>query len=142
VPYKGTGPALADTISGQVQMQFGSIIAALPHVKAGKLRALGVTSPKRTASLPEVPTMQELGLAKYEARGWYGLLAPAAVPDAIVRKLNTESVNAMRQPDALAKLASLGSESVVGSPEDFRNLIAAEIAKWRSVILKGAISVD
>lgn len=142
VAYKGAAPAITALLGNEVTFSIDNLVLVLPHVKAGKLRALGVTSPKRTVDLPEVPTMQELGLAKYEARGWYGLLAPAGVPDAIIRKLNTESVNAMRQPDALAKLATLGSESVVGSPEDFRNLIAAEIAKWRAVILKGGISVD
>ncbi|HEX2825788.1 MAG TPA: tripartite tricarboxylate transporter substrate binding protein [Burkholderiales bacterium] len=142
VAYKGAAPAINALLGSEVTFSIDNLVLVLPHVKAGKLRALGVTSPKRTAELPEVPTMQELGLAKYEARGWYGLLAPAQVPDAIIRKLNTESVNAMRQPDILPKLASLGSESVAGSPEDFRNLIAAEISKWRSVILKGGISVD
>jgi tripartite-type tricarboxylate transporter receptor subunit TctC len=142
VAYKGAAPAVNALLGNEVTFSIDNLILVLPHVKAGKLRALGVTSPKRTADLPEVQTMQELGLANYEARGWYGLLAPAQVPDAIIRKLSAESVNALRQPDAVAKLASLGSESVAGSPEDFRNLIAAEIVKWRTVIQKGGIRVD
>ena len=86
--------------------------------------------------------MQELGLADYVVRGWYGLLAPADVPDAIIRKLNAESVAALRQPDVVAKLATFGSESVAGTPEEFRSLIAAEIVKWRDVIQKAHITVE
>jgi tripartite-type tricarboxylate transporter receptor subunit TctC len=139
IPYKGAAPAVIALLSNEVTFLMDNLVLVLPHIKAGKLRALGVTSPRRAADLPEVATLQELGLTGYEVRGWYGLLAPADVPDAIVRKLSRESLNALRQPDVVAKLASLGSESVAGSPEEFRALIASEIAKWRVVVTKGRI---
>ncbi|NDZ18057.1 hypothetical protein C7T35_34615 [Variovorax sp. WS11] len=142
VPYKGAAPAVTALIANEVTFSIDHLVLVLPHIKSGRLRALGVTSPKRAPDLPELATLQESGLAGYEVRGWYGLLAPADVPDAIVRKLNTESVNALRQPDVIAKLASVGSESVAGSPDEFRNLISAEIVKWRDVITKSRISVD
>jgi len=140
VAYKGAAPAVTALLGNEVTFSIDHLVLVLPHIKSGKLRALGVTSPKRTSDLPDVPTLQELGLAGYEVRGWYGLLAPAEVPDAIIRKLNAESVAALRQPDVIAKLASVGSESVAGSPEEFRNLIATEIVKWRGVITKGRIT--
>ena len=140
VPYKGAAPAVTALIANEVTFSIDHLVLVLPHIKSGKLRALGVTSPRRSPDLPDVPTLQEAGLANYEVRGWYGLLAPSDVPDAIVRKLNAESVAALRQPDVVAKLASVGSESVAGSAEDFRNLIAAEIVKWRGVITKGRIT--
>ncbi|HSV78331.1 MAG TPA: tripartite tricarboxylate transporter substrate binding protein [Ramlibacter sp.] len=142
VPYRGAAPAVNALLANEVTFSIDHLVLVLPHLKAGKLRALGVTSPKRAADLPDVPTMQELGLAGYEVRGWYGLLAPADVPDPIIRKLNMESVNALRQPDVVARLAAVGSESVAGSPEEFRNLIASEIAKWRVVINKAGITTD
>jgi tripartite-type tricarboxylate transporter receptor subunit TctC len=140
VAYKGAAPAVTALLGNEVTFSIDHLVLVLPHIKSGKLRALGVTSPRRTADLPDVPTLQEAGMPGYEVRGWYGLLAPADVPDAIIRKLNAESVAALRQPDVVAKLASVGSESVAGSPEEFRNLIASEIAKWRVVIGKGRIT--
>jgi len=140
VAYKGGSPAAMALVANEITFSMENLIVVLPHIRSGRLRPLAVTSPKRTADLPDVPTLQEHGLANFEVRGWYGLLAPAEVPDAIIRRLNTESVAALRQPDVVAKLASVGSESVAGTPEDFRNLIQAEINKWRVVITKGGIT--
>jgi len=142
VHYKGAPPMVNAMLSGEVTFNFDNLALVLPHVRSGKLRALAVTSPKRSSELPDVPTMQELGLPGFEARGWYGLLAPADVPDAIIRKLNVESVAALRQPDMVARLAGFGSESVAGTPEEFRAFIAAEIVKWRDVIKKANITAE
>ncbi|MBI5278624.1 MAG: tripartite tricarboxylate transporter substrate binding protein [Burkholderiales bacterium] len=140
VPYKGAAPAVNALLADEVTFSIDHFVLVLPHVRAGKLRPLAVTSPQRVAELPDVPTLQELGINRFEVRGWYGLLAPADVPESIVRRLNVESVNGLRQPDAVARLASFGSPSVAGSPEEFRSLITAEIAKWRVVITKGGIT--
>jgi tripartite-type tricarboxylate transporter receptor subunit TctC len=142
VPYRGAAPAVNALLANEVTFSIDHLVLVLPHIQAGKLRPLGVTSPLRTKELPEVPTMQELGLRDYEVRGWYGLLAPAGVPDSIVRKLNAECVSALRHPDLVARLATFGSESVAGPGEDLRKLIVTEIAKWRTVITKSGITVD
>lgn len=141
IPYKGASLAVTALLANEVDYSIDHLVLVLPHIKSGRLRALAVTSPKRTPELADVPTMQENGLANYEVRGWYGLLAPAGVPEAIIRKLNTESVKALKQPDVVARLAALGSESVAGSPEEFRNLITSEIEKWRGVITKRGITI-
>lgn len=140
IPYKGSAPAINALLAGEVTFLIDNLALVLAHVKAAKLRPLAVTSPRRAADLPDVATLQELGVTGYETRGWYGLLAPAGVPDAIIRKLNRESVKALREPDVLARLAAFGSEDVAGSPEEFRALIASEIAKWRAVITRGRIT--
>jgi len=142
IPYKGAAPAVTALMANEVTFSIDHLVLVLPHIKSGRLRPLAVTSPKRAADLPDVATLQEHGLKDFEVRGWYGLLAPADVPDAIIRKLNTESVAAMRHPDSIATLASVGSEFVSGTPEEFRNLIAAEITKWRGVITKGGITAE
>lgn len=142
IPYKGASLAVTALLANEVDYSIDHLVLVLPHIKAGKLRPLAVTSPRRAADLPDVPTMQEAGLKDYEVRGWYGLMAPAGVSDTIVRKLNTETVKALRHPDVVAKLAGLGSESVAGSPEEFRALIANEITKWRDVITKRGITIS
>ena len=142
VPYKGGAPAVNAMLTGEVTFSFETLVTALPHIRSGKLRALAITSAKRSAELPDLPTMQELGLAGFEARGWYGLLAPADVPAAIVRRLNTETVTILREPEVVARLAALGCESVPGTPEQFRTFMAAEIDKWRDVIQKAGITAE
>ena len=142
IPYRGAAPAVNALLANEVTFSIDHLVLVFPHIQAGKLRPLGVTSSVRTRELPDVPTMQELGLRDYEVRGWYGLLAPAGVPDSIVRTLNAECVSALRHPDLVARLASFGSESVAGSGEELRKLIAAEITKWRTVITKSGITVD
>ena len=140
VPYKGAAPAVNALLADEVTFSIDHYVLVLPHIKAGKLRPLAVTSPQRATELPDVPTMRELGLTGYDVRGWYGLMAPAEVPEAIVRKLHTEASAALRQPDVVARLASFGSPSVTGSPEEFRQLIADEIGKWKVVITKAGIT--
>jgi tripartite-type tricarboxylate transporter receptor subunit TctC len=141
VPYKGTGPALADTIGGQVQMQFGSVIAVLPHLKAGKLRALAVTVPKRVAALPQVPTMAEAGYPAVETTVWNGVLVPARTPAAIVGRLNAEIVAILREPAIRERFAAQGAEAVGSSSAEFAAHIRREIDKWGKVVRAAGLTV-
>ena len=134
VPYKGTGPALADLLGGQVTMMFSDALAAAPQMKAGKLRGLAVSSPQRFGLVPDLPTVAESGLPCFSAVGWTGLLAPAATPRAIVQRLNAEVVRALPLPDVKEKLAGDGSEFGRNTPEQFATFIKDEIAKWGKVI--------
>ena len=135
VPYKGLAPALTDVLSGQVPLMFSSAVAMMPHVKAGKLRALGMTGSRRAASQPEIPTVAEAaGLKDYEAGSWYGLAAPAGTPRAIIELLNRETVAAMKAPDIIERLSFEGVIPVGNSPEEFAAYIRAEHARIGRVI--------
>jgi tripartite-type tricarboxylate transporter receptor subunit TctC len=133
VPYKGTTPGVTDLLGGQVALMAPNLLTALPHIKAGKLRALGVTSARRSDALPEVPALAEAGLPGYEASQWYGVLAPAGTPPQIVSRLHAEIVRALREPDVKDRLAADGAEAVGSSPEEFAAFIRAELAKWAQV---------
>ena len=134
VPYKGAALAMTDVIGGQIQLAFSSLPAAIPQVKAGRLKGLGVTSAKRSPSLPDVPTIAESGVPGYEATGWTGMLAPAATPPRIVARLNAEINTALKTPDVLAALSKQGAEPEGGSPQHFAKYLRSEIAKWTKVI--------
>jgi len=134
VPYKGTGPALADLLGGQVTMMFSDAIAAGPHVNTGKLRGLAVTSPRRFPLLPQLPTVIEAGVPGYSAVGWTALLAPAGTPRPIVAKLNAEVVRVLPLPEVREKLAGDGSEFGKNTPEELAQFIKEEISKWGKVI--------
>lgn len=127
VPYRGTGPATTALLSGEVTMSFGNLVALMPHVQSGRVRALAVTSAKRISAAPQLPTVAESGLAGYEYVTWYGVLAPAGTPRDIVAKLNAELVKAVRQPEMRDRLAGEGGEAVGSSPEEFANFIKAEL---------------
>jgi tripartite-type tricarboxylate transporter receptor subunit TctC len=142
VPYKGSGPAINDLIGGQVPIAFESLIPILPQLKGGKVRALAVTSLKRSALLPDVPTLDEAGVKGYESIAWYGVLAPAKTPKPIVDKLNAEMTKALKDPDVKQRLAEMGSAEVYGSPEKFGALIKSEIAKWAPVVKASGATVD
>ena len=142
VPYKGHTPALVDLIGGQTDMMFSNAPSALPHIKAGKLRALAVTTSKRWALLPQLPTMAESGLPGFEVSQWSGLLAPAGTSQAIIDKLNGEVVRVLKLPDVHQSLVKLGFEPVGNTPQEFAAYIRAEIAKWAKVIRAGGIHVD
>ena len=142
VPYKGLSPALTDLLSGQVQLMFSSVVAILPHIKAGKLRALAVTGAKRLASLPELPTIAESGLPGYEASSWYGILAPAGTPRNIVARLNAELTKALEQPEVRASLLAEGAEPVGGSPEAFAAHIRAEKERLGKLIRDAKIRLE
>lgn len=142
VPYKGGAPAVVAVIAGEVLYAFENLALVQPHIKAGKLRALAVTTSTRTAQLPDVPTVAESGVAGFEARGWYGLLAPAGLPDDIVRRLADEAVKAGKMPQVQQVIASFGSGDVVEGPQAFQKLIAAEIPKWQAIVKAGHISIE
>jgi tripartite-type tricarboxylate transporter receptor subunit TctC len=134
VPYKGAGPALTDLMGGQVQGLFANPAAAIAHVKSGKLRALAVTGDKRSAIMPEVPTVAEAALPGFEASTWWGILAPARTSGAIVMKVNAELARALTQPEALNRIAALGADVVGGPPQRLADHLRAEIPKWRVVV--------
>jgi tripartite-type tricarboxylate transporter receptor subunit TctC len=132
IPYKGTSPGVVDLLAGQVLVMAPNLLTALPHIKAGKLRALAVTSAKRTGALPEVPTVAET-LPGYESAQWYGVLAPAGTSRDIVARLNAEIVRALKHSDVKDRLAADGAEPVGSSPEEFAAFIKSEIDKWARV---------
>jgi tripartite-type tricarboxylate transporter receptor subunit TctC len=142
VPYKGIGPALNDVVGGQVTMMFGAMSAVLPHVKSGKLRALGVASIKRSATMPELPTIAEQGLPRFEAVSWYALMAPAGTPAPIVDRLNAEIARSLAKPAIREKFAAQGLEPGGGKPQDLATEIQAETVRWGDVIRKQNIKPD
>jgi tripartite-type tricarboxylate transporter receptor subunit TctC len=142
VPYKGGGPALNDLIAGQIQLMLENIPSTLPPAKAGRLRALAVTALKRSALVPELPTLDEAGLKGYEIVGWNGLFVPAGTPRPIVTLIYKETVKALAQPDMKERLATLGAEGVGNTPEEFRAFVKAEIAKWAKVVKAAGLKVE
>jgi tripartite-type tricarboxylate transporter receptor subunit TctC len=133
VPYKGGAPALTAIISGEVDLTYENSLIIVPHIQSGKVRALGVTSAKRSKLLPELPSIAET-LPGFGASGWYGLLAPAGTPKNVLARLNSEAVRALRSPDVAGKLSSQGAEPAPGSPEEFATFIRGEIEKWAKVV--------
>ena len=142
VPYKGSGPAMTDTLAGTTQIMFPSLVAAGPHIKSGKLRALAVTGSKRSPLYPQLPTIAESGVSGFEITQWYGFFAPAKTPRDIVDKLNKEIVAIMKDPDTAKKFADQGADIVTGSPEDFGKLVQSELAKWSKFIKEAKITAD
>ena len=142
IPYKGSAPALQDLIAGQVQLMFDNLPPSLPQIKAGKLRALAVTSLARAPALPDVPTLAESGLPGFEASSWFGILAPAGTPAPIVAKLNAEVAKWLATPEAKEKLLKQGANPAGGTPEDFAKHIAAETAKWAKVVKDSGAKID
>ena len=142
VPYKGSAPAVTDLLGGQVQLMFDNLPSALPHIRAGKLRALAVTSAQRASALPDVPTVAEAGLPGFEASSWFGLLAPAGTPKDVVAKLNAEVAKWLASPEAREKLAAQGAIAAGQSPDDFSRHIAAETTKWQKVVKESGAKVD
>ena len=139
VPYKGVTAAATDLISGQVQILSGDLNTMLPHVKSGKMRAIAVTSAKRSGVSPEVPTVAESGVPGFDASGWIGLLAPAATPVPIVQRLNGIVVKALAAPDTRSRLSALGGEVSASTPEEFAAFIRSETAKYGKVIKSAGI---
>jgi len=142
IPYRGSSPAVADLLAGQVDLMFDNLPSSLQHIRAGKLRALGVTSAKRAAALPDVPTIAEAGVPGYEASSWFGLLAPAGTPAAIVQKLQQSLSRSLAAPDVREKLLGQGADPVGNTPEAFAQYIQDEIAKWAKVVRASGAKVD
>jgi tripartite-type tricarboxylate transporter receptor subunit TctC len=142
IPYKGTVAAIPDLLGGRVTMAFSQLAVILPVVREGKLRALAVTSLKRSSALPELPTIAESGYPGFDVTNWYGLFAPARSPATIVRKLHLETVKALAQADVRAKFADLGLEAIGNSPDEFAAVIKLEIPKWAKVIKDSGIKPD
>ena len=134
VPYKGGAPAMTDVIGGQINMLFATLQQAGPHIKSGKLRVLAVTTLKRNASAPEIPTMSESGVPGYETAQWFGLLAPAKTDQAIIAKLQSEIVRILNDPEVKSRLAADGADAVGGTPDQFAQHIRTEVAKWNKVV--------
>jgi tripartite-type tricarboxylate transporter receptor subunit TctC len=142
VPYKGTGPSMAALLSGEVNMALVGVATALPHVKAGKIKPIGVSGATRSPILPDIPTLNEAGVRGYEFAGWYGIFAPAHTPRAIIVKINNDIVKALQQPEALQRLAAMGFQPEGGSAEEFAKYFRAEVVKWRKVIQEAGIAAN
>ncbi|MGZ5094354.1 MAG: tripartite tricarboxylate transporter substrate binding protein [Burkholderiales bacterium] len=142
VPYKGGGPAVVALLGGHVQAQFSTPVSALPHVRTGKLRALGVTSLKRSNAIPQVPTISEAALPGYEAVTWWGILAPARTPREIVNKIHADTVKALQMPDTLEKLAREGVNPAGTTPEQFATMIQDEMMKMAKIVKAANMKID
>jgi len=142
IPYKGTGPALNDTIAGSTQLIFGSVSTTLQFIKSGRLRGLAVTTPKRISALPDLPTVAEAGVPGYEVVLWHGLVAPKGVPRPIVDRLNREANEVLKAKDMGDLLATDGVAPAGGTPDQFRAVIKADIERWRGVVKQADIKVD
>ena len=142
VPYKGSAPAQTDLIGGQVQVMFDTAVSAIPHVKAGRTRALAVTTLKRSPLLPELPSLDEAGLKGYDLYGWGGIVAPAGVPAEIATKLNAEITKALKSPDVAEKLSGLGSVPGTMTHPEFGRFILDEAAKWKKLVVSTGAKLD
>lgn len=142
VPYKGMGAAYPDLLAGHVQFALGSIVSSQPHARAGRLRALAVTSPQRSSSSPEVPTIAESGIPGYAVTNWYGVLAPARTPRNRIERLHREIAAVLRQPDTIKRFSADGAEAVGSTPAQFRAHLEAEIRTWTQVVRSAGIKGD
>lgn len=142
VPYKGAAQAMTDLLGGQVQSFMSSVPSALAQIRGGRLRAIAVTSAKRAAEMPEVPAIAESGYAGFDATTWYGLLAPAGTPAAVIKRLNAEVNRVLGMPDVSGRLAAEGGEVLGGSPEGFASLLKGDHAKWGRIVKESGAKVD
>ena len=142
VPYKGTAASVTDLMGGHIPLMMSSMLGTLPHVHAGRLRIIAITTAQRAKAIPDVPTIAEAGVPGYEATLWYGFVAPARTPDAIIKRLNTELATVLKNPDVIAKLSTQAVEPFHTTPEQFGMLIRTEYDKWAKVIKAGGIKTD
>lgn len=142
VPYRGASPALADLVAGHVHLFCGNLPPTMPFIKAGQVRALGVTTATRSAELPDVPTVAETGFAGFETVAWFGLFAPKGTPAAIIDRLQKETAEVLRQPEIAQRFATLGTEPVGDTPDSFRRFVENEIAKWTRVAQTANVKLD
>jgi tripartite-type tricarboxylate transporter receptor subunit TctC len=142
VPYKGSAPAVSDTIGGQTQVMFPSLFTGMPHVKSGKLRALGIAGPKRSPLLPDVPTLKELGIDGVEVQQWYALFAPAKTPKAVIEQLNKALSQVLNDKDVIQRIEGHGADVDTSSPDQLAALVKAEVTKWRNVVQRAKLVAD
>jgi tripartite-type tricarboxylate transporter receptor subunit TctC len=142
VPYKGAAPMLTDLIGGQIQVGFDNLPSTIGFVRSGKVRALAVTTPQRWPGAPDIPTVAESGVPGYEVSGWFGLLAPAGTPKAVLDTLQSAVAQAVQQPEVAKQLRDLGAEPVANKPEAFARDIAADVEKWRKVVQATGVKLD
>ncbi len=142
VPYKGGGPAMVDLMGGQADLSVGSLIQMLPHIRSGKLKALGTTGAKRSGVLPDVPTVAEAGVPGYEATNWWGILAPAGTPPAVVDRLHRELAAVQASAETTRRFETEGAEARAMSPAEFGAFITAETEKWARVVKEAGISAE
>jgi tripartite-type tricarboxylate transporter receptor subunit TctC len=142
VPYKGTGSAMPDLVSGRAHLYINPMLAMISQIQAGRIRLIAVTSPKRISTMPDIPTVSESGVPGYEATSWYMLIAPAKTPAAIVGKVHAETVKALKSPDIVSALASGGSEPVANSPREGTEFLKVEIARWGKVIRQAKVKIE
>ena len=142
IPYKGSAPAITDLMAGQVQLMFDNLPSSIAQVKAGRLRAIAVTTLTRSPALPDVPTIAESGLPGYDASSWFGMHAPAGTPKDIVNKIHGVVAKALRTPEMIERLSTQGAQPVGNTPEEFTEFVRAEIAKWAKVVKASGARVD
>lgn len=142
VPYKGSAPAITDTLAGQTHVMFPSFFTALPHVKAGKLKALAIAGPKRSPLLPDVPTLKEMGVDKVDVQQWYGMFAPAKTPKATVERLNKLLNQALNDKDTIKRIEDHGADVETSTPEQFGQLVKTELAKWTEVVQRANLRAE
>ena len=142
IPYKGSGPLATDLLGGQISMSFDTITPVLQHIRAGKLRALAVTTSKRSSALPDVPTLDEAGLKGFDIGTWFGVLAPAATPKDIVARLNTEMVKVIQSPEFRKRMEEIGAEPIGNSAEQMAQQIKAETDKFAKLVKEAKVSID
>ena len=142
VPYKGAGPALIDTLGGQVNLLMSSIVSGMPYAKAGRLRALAITTRTRSPALPELPTISESALPGYDFSSWYGLMVPAGTPQPVIARLHDETVKALKLPDLQQRLASEGCDAVGSTPEQLAAYIKTEMARWAKVVKASGMQAE
>jgi tripartite-type tricarboxylate transporter receptor subunit TctC len=142
VPYKGAGPAAVDVVAGQLQFQFAAQITVSAFVKSGRLRAVAVTSAKRAATLPELPTVAESGVPGFEVTNWFGIVAPARLPAPLIQRVHAEITTALGSKEVADKLTAEGAEVVASTPQQFRDFIRGDIAKWAKVVKAAGMKLD
>jgi len=142
VPYKGSGPAVTDLLAGQVNMMFDNIPSSLPHIKAGKLRALATTGAKRDPALPDLPTLAEAGVRGYESGVWFGLSVPAGTPREIIVKLNAAALQAARSPEFAKRMTDLGYNLIPSTPEQMAAMLKAELVRWAPIVKSSGAKID
>jgi tripartite-type tricarboxylate transporter receptor subunit TctC len=142
VPYKGAAPAISDTIGGQTQVMFPSLFTALPHVKAGKLKAMAIAGPKRSAVMPDVPTLKEAGVDGVDVQQWYGFFAPAKTPKPIVDQLNKALNQVLADKDIVKRIEEHGADVATSTPEQFGSLVKSELTKWKTVVQRAKLTAE